>query len=451
MSTLRWKSRAEVPFNAALGEPRPLPDKVPVGKTQAESIDIFTNYETHPGRGLTVRNLVQIFDEADRGWPARQCDLFKDLQEIDGQLRSQLQLRKLAVLGKPWIIQAGEGGDTPEDARVAKLLEQKLRAVPNTRAAMAHTLKAPLWGYSGINVIWRLDSDGIVAPKWFQLVPHRRFKFKEVTDEPLIVTKKDQFEGEPLVPGEWIFSICDDDEQATRAGLLRVVAWLVMFKRWAVRDWVIFCERFGIPYVTGVYDERASPEDKAILKRAVSQLGRDGAAVFAKTCEIVVHEMSKGGGPNDVQATLCRYMDETISKLVRGATLGSDVGGAGSYGQAAVHASTSFDITSADATFLSDAWEATICKQFVHFNGFKVVTPKPRVHVMREVDPKTRAEIYDILVNKLRLKVDADQVRTEFYIKGVTGEALGPAPEPQVAAAAAGAPPAKEKAPPPAA
>jgi phage gp29-like protein len=441
----RWKRYAETPLRHALREPAPLPDEMPSGKTQAETIDIFTNYEGHPGRGLTVQSLVTIFDEADRGWPQRQCDLFKDMLEIEGQLRSQVQLRKLSVLGKPWQIQAGEGGDKPEDARVAKLLELKLREVPNVRAAMAHTLKAPLWGYAGVNVVWRLDPDGIVAPKWFQIVPMRRFRFEEVTDDPRIITTANNWDGEKLRPGEWIFSTCDDDEQATRAGLLRVIAWLVMFKRWAMRDWVIFCERFGIPYVTGEYNERASPEDKAILKKAVTQLGRDGAGVFAQTCKIVVHEMSKGGGPQDVQATLCRYMDELISKLVRGATLGSDVGGAGSYAQASVHASTSFDITASDATFLSDSWGASICKQFVHYNGFQCVVPKARIHVMREVDPKTRAEILDILVNKLGLKLDADQVRQEFYVKAPTGEALERAPEPAPAA-----PPASGKKAPPA-
>ena len=38
-----------------------------------------------------------------------------------------------------------------------------------------------------------------------------------------------------------------------RAGILRVVAWMYLFKNYDLKDWVSFAEIYGLPLAPGAY------------------------------------------------------------------------------------------------------------------------------------------------------------------------------------------------------
>ena len=53
--------------------------------------------------------------------------------------------------------------------------------------------------------------------------------------------------------------------RATLPGMAswRVVAWMYLFKNYDLKDWVSFCEVYGMPLRLGTYDATASEKDKA--------------------------------------------------------------------------------------------------------------------------------------------------------------------------------------------
>lgn len=373
----------------------------------------------HPGQGLTARRIVEIFREAEVGYPARQCDLFDDIIERDAHLRSQIDGRVEAVVGKPWIVQAG--GDTPEDDLAARLLEDALRAIPNITDTLEHVISASFYGYAGTEIVWE-QRNGITVPVWLANVPHRRFRFDEL-DCPRLLTRDNLTTGLELDPGKWIFER-RRNRTATRAGLMRTATWWSFFKTLSVRDWQIFSARFGLPYVTGEHGPDASEEDIKTLKKAVLSLGKDGAAVFSEACKLVIHETKTSANNEGVHAAITELCNREISKLISGATLTSESGGPGSFALGRVHADRSFDITQGDAERLGIRIEQEVGRPFVHFNGMTARPPRLKVHVIREVDPEKRMRIASIFANELGGALDEDQIRQEFQFKKPVGGQL---------------------------
>lgn len=411
----------------ALERPEPLPAKPPgSGDFLSSRFPLFDRWSTHPGQGLTPRRITAIYQSAERGWPQEQCDLFDDVIESDAHLRSQLESRVSAVAGKEWIVQAG--GDSAADISAAKAFEAALRAVPNFPETLEHLLTSNWYGYAAAEVVWELkdimgDGNLLVAPVWFAHTPPRRFVFDD-GDTPRILTAEKHLEGEALEPGRWVFARRRHRISAM-AGLMRTATWWSLFKRMAVRDWVILAERFGLPYVTGEYADDMPEKEKDILRKAVASIGKDGFACFSATGKIVIHALADGGKSGDIHGSMTSLCNSEMSKLVSGATLGSDTGGPGSFALGKVHQDRGFDLTVGDAAFVSRVIEQQLGAAFVHFNGMAARPPKIKFHLVRpDVNPEVRMRIFASAANLLGLEIDADQIREEFQIKPVSGDAL---------------------------
>lgn len=59
----------------------------------------------------------------------------------------------------------------------------------------------------------------------------------------------------------------------SRNGVLRVVSWMYLFKNYDLKDWVLFCEVFGMPLRLGKYTAAASEADQRALMEAIYSLG----------------------------------------------------------------------------------------------------------------------------------------------------------------------------------
>lgn len=408
---LRWfRRRGELGLEA----PRPLALR-PGSDRIALSVPAFDRW-ARIQTSVTPSDIAAIFAKADRGYPASQCDLYDDMRRRDGHLRSVLYNRMIAVAGKPWIVQAG--GDSAEDVKAAELLERALRDAP-MRDTMTHQLQSAWHGYSATEIVWDVR-DGLLVPAWFASVPHRRIRFDE-KDRPRLLTEQEPIDGVELEPGKWIFSVVPGRIAASE-GIMRTATWWSYFKKLSVRDWLVFSERFGIPYVTGQWDESASEADKGVIKEAVASIGKDGWAAFSKSCEIVMHAIQVGGKAEDVQGALTSLCNAEISKLVLGATLTTGEGqSAGSFALGRVHQDARFDIVQGDEQMLGDTFERDVGRPFVEFNGLKARPPRLKVYVTRDVDPLTEMKILSIAANELGMEIDGEQVRQRFHIKKPRG------------------------------
>ena len=73
---------------------------------------------------------------------------------------------------------------------------------------------------------------------------------------------------------------------ASRAVIMWVVSWMYLFKNYDIKDWVSFCEVFGMPLRLGKYDASASESDKKQLMEAIIRLGTDAAGIVPNSTMI---------------------------------------------------------------------------------------------------------------------------------------------------------------------
>ena len=146
-----------------------------------------------------------------------------------------------------------------------------------------------------------------------------------------------------------------------------------LFKNYDVKDWVAFCEVFGMPLRLGKYNAAASDDDKKALMEAIYSLGTDAAGIIPDSTIIEFIESQKTTSV-EIYEKLARYCDEQISKAVLGQTLSSDSGG--SYAQGKVHNEVRHDLTVGDAKALAVTVRRDIIRPLVEYNfGYDADVP----------------------------------------------------------------------------
>jgi phage gp29-like protein len=388
-----------------------LPNDAPV-KFQAEVIPTSDRHVSHPGKKLTASKISGAYSSAENGYPEVQCDIFDDRIEVDGHLRDALEGRVESVARKKWNI--APGGESLADEIAAQKLEEAIRKVSNWRLTLEHLLKANWYGYGYAEIDWQ-RRNGLTVPVYFENVHARRFNFDVATDLPLLRTE-DNFSGVPLTPGKW-WSIERSGRKKATAGLMRTAAWWSMFKVMSTRDWLVWANRYGLPYAYAQIDPHLRPEDRETVKQMMRTLGQDGWAVFQQGVEVTIKEATKTGGSEEVHGALVRLCNSEMSKLIHGATLVSENQGPGSFAATREHGTRAFQRIAGDAEMLGETFMNHVGLPFVHYNGIPAKPPVLMIHVVRDTDPINRAKLYSIAVNELGMKVKADQAYQEFQLK----------------------------------
>ncbi|MCP6362570.1 DUF935 domain-containing protein, partial [Klebsiella pneumoniae] len=65
---------------------RPFDKAVTKAPQTARMIQLNSTYPDHPSRGLTIRRLPRLLQEAEQGYLSAQADLFDDMVEKDGHI-----------------------------------------------------------------------------------------------------------------------------------------------------------------------------------------------------------------------------------------------------------------------------------------------------------------------------------------------------------------------------
>jgi phage gp29-like protein len=434
-------------FWSAMKRPTPLAP-TPPSEMQARELP-WGEWQDHPGVGVTIERVVNIFRQAECGYPAPQCDLIDDLVEGDCHLRNLFEQRNLDVSGKDCVLQAGAGDDLAILA--ARALAFALAKLPLTEF-FEHQLTYNKYGWAATEIEWGLmafEGRTWVVPVWFANVPARRFVIDTKTNELLLVTERAP-EGERLIPGKWIIT-CRPGPLA-RGALMRTAAFPAVYKRFANRDWVIYSHKFGLPLVLVKYGDESTPlsdvaddPSRIVCEEIVENIGNDGGAVVPKSIEVEVKDASRNADASGTHGGFIGHQNREMSKLVNGATLANDnsESGTGSYAHAEVHASTRWGNVVADAKRLQDSLRLQIGDAFLVYNGLAGATAGPvwKFQVARDDTPTTRVEIADVFVNKLGGAVSKTQLGQDLGFREPLNDddrlPGAPKPEPATPAKAA--------------
>ncbi len=383
---------------------KPTFQRVSVGSLQERN----SNY---PGAGLIPGKLSAIFRAADQGDIREQIELYEEMEEKDSHLASILQTRKVAVQGMKYRIQPYTNNSV--DREIADFVRAVFAALDFDQIIIT-ILDALGKGFSVHEILWG-ERAGKVVVETIEWINPKRISFSQ-GEKPLLI---ETATGTMFEPPMWklIFHRCIlRSGSVVRAGLLRTVAWVSLFKNYALKDWNVYNEVFGIPLRLGRYDATASPEDRESLRRAIASLGTDAAAIISKNTEIeFVEAQGRSSGQGNPFMAMAEFCNREMSKAILGQTLTTDVSQAtGTYSAAKVHHQVRRDIIQSDADSLASTLRGQLIKPLVGFNfGWDRNLPYLHFYFEEDVDLKAMSETYRNL-NDMGVCIPHDHIAEVF-------------------------------------
>jgi len=396
--------------------------------------DRWSNY---PSQGLTPQKLAAIFKEADGGDVYRQSELFEEMEEKDTHLFSELQTRKNAVLGLDYdIIPYSESA---EDKKISEFCGDVIFNLPDFEEALLDLLDALGKGYSLSESLWEIDGSKaiITGLRWIHA---KRAVFYErgaadpqakSFEAPKVTTAAEPFNGEEMPPFKLVYHRYKARSgYDTRAGVLRVCAWMYLFKNYSLKDWVAFAEVFGMPLRLGKYEPGAGREEKDALITAVRSLGSDAAGIISKNTEIEFVETMKNAGTNNLYETLANFCNKEMSKAILGQTATTE-GTPGKLGNEGAQDKVRSDLIKADAEALARTMRFQVLRPLAGYNfGWDKPLPWLKIQYVPPEDLNMLSEVYRNIWS-MGQEISAEHVSERFKIPlPQKGEKVLPPPMP---------------------
>lgn len=306
----------------------------------------------------------------------------------DDQVFSTLQQRRTAVVSCDWTCVAGDQDDARSVA-AAEAMSATLKRIGWDRVT-DKMLFAFFHGLSVAEILWG-ERDGLMDFAAIRVRHARRFRFDETGDLKLITRVDPQGKALPARKF-WTFVVggSDDDEFYGR-GLAEWLYWPVLFKRNGLRFWNTFLDKFGSPTALGKYRPGTPRADIDKLLGALGAIATDSGIAVPEGMAIELLQIARSGTADF--ATLCRYMDEAIAKVILSQTMTTQDGS--SLSQAQVHAGVKEEVVRADADLLCDSFAGQDgpVRWWTDINfGPDVAAPIVRRTVGEEIDAKVEAE-----------------------------------------------------------
>lgn len=337
---------------------------------KAEARTLYTpsvrdRWATYPSKGLTPAKLASILREADQGYPARQVEMFRELEEKDAHLLSQWQMRKNAVLDLEWEIQPES--DDPRAKKAADFCREIMEGLEDLDDLLLDLLDAVPQGWAMSELTWDVSA-GQAVLAGHRRVPQERTRWDD-QGVPRLATDEETVRGIELPPYKVVYHRnCARAGQDVRAGVMRTCCWWWLFKNFSIKDWVVFAEVCGMPLRVGTHPTGMGPDDKDAFKQALYGLGSDGVALISEGAKIDFVEAKTTGAGQLVFERLANFCDAAMSKAVLGQTLTTQVGEKGSYAASKTHDLVRKDLRDADAYALAKTLRQQVLRPLTLFN-----------------------------------------------------------------------------------
>lgn len=309
-------------------------------------------------RGLTPETLNRALENFGMGYLRDAALLWQKAKDRDDTIKSVSEKRELEAALLDWEILPLD--DSPEAASHKQALEEfynNLTAThaldQNQRGGVSTLIRQMMHAvghkYAVHEIVWQPGtSAGLTAE--FRFVP---LQFFENTLGRLRFMASDYAaSGEDLEEGGWMVT--------TGAGLMEACGIAYLFKNLPLKSWLIFCDKFGQPGLHGETSAAKGSEEWNAMRDALANFAQDWALLTSAGSKITPIEVNAAGtGPHK---DLVDRMDRAISRLWRGADLGTMSQGGAAVGSNPQESETDI-LAAADAAIVTetlqhyvDAW-----------------------------------------------------------------------------------------------
>ena len=376
------------------------------------AVSIRDRWSGYPSAGLTPARLAAIFRAADYGDLRLQAELFEEMEEKDAHLGSVMQTRRLAVMGLDW--QVEDASEESADKKIAEFCREALADL-DLKGLWTHLLGAVGHGYAAAELLWEGGAQALV--KGFNPIHPKNISFLNSLT-PLVITENN-WQGVDPGPFKLVYlRYGAKSGHDTRNGVLRVCAYMYLFKNYALKDWAVFNEIFGMPLRLGKYEASATPADREALRAAISSLGSDAAGIISKSTEIeFVEAAGRLSGITNPYQVMALFCNREMSKAVLGQTLTTDTeGSTGTYAAGKVQAEVRRDLLEADAEALAQTMRLQVLRPLVGFNfGWEKAVPGFSFMIQDAPDLKTDSEVCKNLAS-IGLRIPVSYINEHFGI-----------------------------------
>jgi len=377
-------------------------NKIYLGQPETREIAVVRlqdTYSNYPTSGLTAATLAAILKEADQGDIYRQMELFEEIEEKDTRIFSSLQTRKQAVIGLKWDILPGDEKDAGSVKR-AEFTREVVGNIKGFSQSLFDLLDATGKACAMSEISWNIQNGSNIITDliWRH---QKRFTLNETQTEFCLLTDSEPTRGESLedYPAKFIIhKYKARSGYPGRAGLLRTLCWFYLFKSYNIKDWIRFCEVYGIPLRLGRYDSSATPNDRTALRAAVQAIGSDGAGIISKSTEIEFITALSGAANSEVFKTFIDFINTEITIVILGQTATTE-GTPGALGAESARDKVRQDLLEADCIGLMETASQQIIVPLEVFN-FGVQDKYSRFKLFYEPpeDLNKRVELDKVLV-----------------------------------------------------
>lgn len=379
---------------------------------------------------VTPRRLVSIFAEADAGLLGPQIELADDIEERYPQVTCAMADRRMAVTSLKWTLAAGD--ETP-DSQEAVAAAWEWWEELDTRKLIDRLMDATLAQWAIDQVLWTTDESRNGKPYWyprgFEPVDARRLIWPQEENPPgqedrpfapRIMRDWTMADTLPLTPGKFI---CRGYRvrrgRPGKMALVRAIAAVWMFARYALDDFAILVEKWGLPFLIAEYEAGANETEieKLLVRMAASSANRVVAHKAGTTLNVSEGTAHITSVPQEKLITLC---DEFIDKVILGTTTRTTAAANNDSVSSPTHREVGTQLRDADAQDVAGVINRDLLRPWFEFNrphfGAEAKCPRLEPTLAESPAPKERLEIYEG-AGRLGLWVMSKQLYTELGLE----------------------------------
>lgn len=341
-------------------------------------------------------NVASILRQAERGDPRAQAQLFDQMLDGDGRLPGNFGTRTKSVAKLAWELRPAT--DSPADKKVCEWLRPQLDAL-RLHNPLQRLARAVGYGYGAEQIEWELRGGEVGVRR----LTHWPTRYLMPDDEGQIRRYTTAREVQPLDMPPARFIVHEPGElnpDSCVAGLLRPASWFWFFKKFTLKAWLMFNERYGQPFRVGKYPAGMSEEEQDSAFMSLVRMGAEAVAMMPDGMEVEFHQVATAmqGEAHQMLAGRC---DDEITILVLGQTLTTSMGkNGGSYGAAKVHNEVREDLIEWDARQLEETIERDLITPWVRFQfGNNVEIPQFKLPIEDEEDQEQRSRVITAAVD----------------------------------------------------
>lgn len=319
----------------------------------------------HPATSVAV--VLNILALAEMGNLIYQAELFADMEERDAHIYAEMNKRRMAVAQLDWHLVPSRDAMAREKKAV-RGFEDMIKDSLDIETLVFDMSEAIGFGFACIEMEWARNGAGLWMPVKLMPRPHRWFKV-DIETRQEIRLRDFSYDGAALQPLGWItHRHASKTGYPATQGLFRVLALPYLFKNFAVKNWLRFCELYAIPIRVLFHNEKDETK-KLELRDQLMSMGSNGAALLEGGTNEDLRTVDAARGEGQGFDSLIKWAEGTISKAILGGTLTSQTGANGNRSLGDVHNEVRHEIRGHDAKQLGETLTSQLVGAICKANG----------------------------------------------------------------------------------